>query len=55
MLEPEHILHDRYQLKEKLGHNASRQTWLAEDIQTSPPERAIHQTVDKTGQPVQTV
>lgn len=41
MLEPEYILHDRYQLKEKLGHNASRQTWLAEDIQASPPERAI--------------
>ncbi|HBS69169.1 MAG TPA: serine/threonine protein kinase, partial [Cyanobacteria bacterium UBA11153] len=41
MLEPEHILHDRYQLKEKLGHNASRQTWLAEDIQTSPPQKAI--------------
>ena len=41
MLEPEHILHDRYQIKEKLGQNAGRQTWLAEDIETSPKERVI--------------
>lgn len=36
MLEAEQILHERYQLKHKLGHNAGRQTWLAEDIAVSP-------------------
>jgi serine/threonine protein kinase len=35
------ILHDRYQLKEKLGQNASRQTWLAADLGTNPPEPVI--------------
>ena len=35
------ILHDRYQLKEKLGQNASRQTWLAADLGINPPEPVI--------------
>lgn len=41
MLQSEQILHDRYQLKRKLGHHAGRQTWLAEDIGVSPPESVI--------------
>jgi len=32
MLEPEQILQNRYQLKQKLGNNAVRQTWLAEEL-----------------------
>ena len=32
MLQAEQILQNRYQLKQKLGHNASRQTWLAQDL-----------------------
>lgn len=35
MLQPEQILRDRYQIKQQLSINASRQTWLAEDITTS--------------------
>lgn len=31
MLEPEAVLQGRYQLKQKLGNNAARQTWLAID------------------------
>lgn len=41
MLQPEQILHERYQLKKRLGKNAGRQTWLAEDIGVSPPESVI--------------
>ncbi|NET82919.1 MAG: serine/threonine protein kinase [Moorea sp. SIO1F2] len=41
MLEAEQILHERYQLKQQLGHNAGRQTWLAEDIRVSPPELVV--------------
>src|ERR687886_408805 len=41
MLQAEQILHDRYQLKRKLGQNVGRQTWLAEDIGVSPPELVI--------------
>ncbi|MGB3692888.1 MAG: serine/threonine-protein kinase [Spirulinaceae cyanobacterium] len=37
MLEAQQILHNRYKLLKKLGHNAGRQTWLAEDLQM--PER----------------
>ena len=36
MLEAEQVLHERYQLKQKLGHNAGRQTWLAEDMGVLP-------------------
>lgn len=32
MLEVEQVLQNRYQLKQKLGDNAVRQTWLAEDL-----------------------
>ena len=41
MLEAEQILHERYQLKQQLGHNAGRQTWLAEDLEVSPPELVV--------------
>ncbi|MDX2099026.1 MAG: serine/threonine-protein kinase [Leptolyngbyaceae cyanobacterium bins.59] len=41
MLTPGHVLHDRYHLQKKLGHNAGRQTWLAEDTQVSPSELVI--------------
>jgi serine/threonine protein kinase len=41
MLEAEQILHERYQLKQKLGHNAGRQTWLAEDVGVSPAEWVV--------------
>lgn len=34
MLQAEQILQGRYQLKQKLGQNAGRQTWLATDIET---------------------
>lgn len=35
MLTVDRVLQDRYQLKQKLGHNAGRQTWLAKDLETS--------------------
>lgn len=41
MLQPEQILHDRYQLKQKLGQNAGRQTWLAQDLQSISAESVI--------------
>ena len=41
MLQQEQVLQGRYQLKQKLGQNAGRQTWLAEDLQTEPREKAI--------------
>ncbi|MGB7442418.1 MAG: serine/threonine-protein kinase [Coleofasciculaceae cyanobacterium] len=41
MLQAEQILNERYQLKQKLGKNAMRQTWLAEDIGVSPPEKVV--------------
>lgn len=34
MLEVGQTIADRYQLQQKLGHNAGRQTWLAADLQT---------------------
>ncbi len=36
MLEAEQVLQGRYQLKQKLGQNAGRQTWLAADLATQP-------------------
>lgn len=33
MLEAETILQNRYQLKQKLGDNTARQTWLAIDLE----------------------
>ncbi|HEY9652993.1 MAG TPA: serine/threonine-protein kinase [Coleofasciculaceae cyanobacterium] len=41
MLQAEQVLHDRYQLKRRLGDNPRRQTWLAEDIGLSPPEAVV--------------
>src|ERR687885_762108 len=41
MLQAEQILNERYQLKRKLGQNAGRQTWLAEDIGVTPAESVI--------------
>lgn len=41
MLQAEQILHERYQLKQKLGQNAGRQTWLAEDIGVSPAQSVV--------------
>jgi serine/threonine protein kinase len=41
MLQAEQVLHDRYQLKQKLGQNAGRQTWLAHDLHTTPAESVI--------------
>lgn len=41
MLQAEQVLHECYQLKQKLGQNASRQTWLAEDISTKPSQSVI--------------
>lgn len=41
MLQAEQVLHNRYQLKQKLGQNAGRQTWLAQDLQTTPTEAVV--------------
>ncbi|OLP16799.1 serine/threonine protein kinase [Leptolyngbya sp. 'hensonii'] len=41
MLQPKQVLHDRYRLCHKLGQNAGRQTWLAEDLQAKPTESVI--------------
>jgi len=41
MLQAQEVLHDRYQLKQKLGQNAGRQTWLAEDVGISPTELVV--------------
>ncbi|HEY9614382.1 serine/threonine-protein kinase [Allocoleopsis sp.] len=41
MLQAEQVLQERYQLKQKLGQNAGRQTWLADDLQHAPSELAI--------------
>lgn len=38
MFEPGVILHDRYRLKGRLGHNPARQTWLAEE---TPGDRLV--------------
>jgi serine/threonine protein kinase len=38
MLQATQILQGCYQLQHPLGKNAGRQTWLATDIRTSPPE-----------------
>ena len=38
MLQGSQILQGRYQLKQQLGRNAGRQTWLATDIAASPAE-----------------
>ncbi len=41
MLQAEQILHERYQLKQQLGNNAGRQTWLAVDLAAQSREQVI--------------
>lgn len=41
MLETGQVLHDRYELQQKLGQNVGRQTWLAADLSTDPAEQVI--------------
>jgi serine/threonine protein kinase len=41
MLQVEQVLQGRYQLKQQLGNNAGRQTWLAVDLATQTRERVI--------------
>lgn len=41
MLQQSQVLQERYQLQEKLGQNAGRQTWLAVDVQAQPRELVI--------------
>jgi serine/threonine protein kinase len=41
MLQTEKVLKERYQLKQLLGQNAGRQTWLAEDLETQSRESVI--------------
>ena len=41
MLQAEQVLQGRYRLQHKLGQNPSRQTWLAQDIQTSPTQNVV--------------
>ncbi len=41
MLESGQVLRDRYQLQCRLGQNAERQTWLAQDLQVEPPEQVV--------------
>ncbi|QIZ70546.1 serine/threonine protein kinase [Oxynema aestuarii] len=36
MLEPDRLLHERYQLQHRLSENQVRQTWLAKDLQAPP-------------------
>ncbi|MDY7015156.1 MAG: protein kinase [Cyanobacteriota bacterium] len=35
------ILRDRYRLRKQVGNNAGRQTWLAQDLTTTPPSPVI--------------
>lgn len=41
MLQPEQILHNRYQLKQQLGQLAGRQTWLAQDLAVQPAQPVV--------------
>ncbi|HEY9609049.1 serine/threonine-protein kinase [Allocoleopsis sp.] len=41
MLQTEQVLGERYQLRQQLGNNAGRQTWLATDIKASPAKPVI--------------
>lgn len=41
MLQPGQVLQDRYFLVQKLGQNAGRQTWLAEDRAMQPAEQVV--------------
>lgn len=41
MLQAEQVLQGRYKLKQKLGQNSGRQTWLATDIETEEKELVV--------------
>ena len=41
MLQAQQVLQGRYQLKQPLGQNPGRQTWLAYNLEVSPPELVI--------------
>jgi serine/threonine protein kinase len=41
MLQAKQLLQNRYQLQQCLSQNAGRQTWLAEDTTTTPPQQVI--------------
>ncbi len=41
MLQPKQILQGCYQLRQQLANNTGRQTWLAQDLNSSPPEPVI--------------
>ena len=41
MWETEQVICDRYQLREKLGNNTGRQTWLAQDLESETSELVI--------------
>ncbi|MEQ8972710.1 MAG: serine/threonine-protein kinase [Coleofasciculus sp. C1-SOL-03] len=41
MLQLPDVVHQHYQLQQKLGQNASRQTWLAMDLSTQPSQPVI--------------
>jgi len=41
MLKTEQVLQGRYQLKQQLGQNAGRQTWLAQDLEAQPNQLVI--------------
>ncbi|MEQ8972711.1 MAG: type IV pilin-like G/H family protein [Coleofasciculus sp. C1-SOL-03] len=41
MLKAQQIINGRYKLRQQLGQNAGRQTWLAEDLETQPQELVV--------------
>ncbi len=41
MLQVGQVLHERYQLRQKLGNAANRQTWLATDLAAQPPDLVV--------------
>ena len=41
MWEAGQVIYDRYKLREKLGNNTGRQTWLAEDLESETTELVI--------------
>ncbi|MBR8838284.1 MAG: serine/threonine protein kinase [Stigonema ocellatum SAG 48.90 = DSM 106950] len=50
MIQAGQILSDRYQLQEKLGQDASRQTWLAVDLRIQPQEQVVVKLLTLTPQ-----
>lgn len=41
MLQAQQVLQNRYQLQQQLGHNSSRQTWLAQDLEAQPRQLVV--------------